>query len=287
MQQLATCHWNRDEKSSASCRIQWVKKQCHDYFLGEGENKYFNRENDILTKIIESSTNKITQEIKTDDSDSDRTAEKSKIKLLDVGSCYNPFGDDESLEVTAIDLAPYSNLVYQCDFLNVSLGFELIITHENNKILQLKNSSFDVIVFSLFLEYLPSPEQRFQCCQKAYQLLRPGGILIIITPDSKHVNANANIIKSWRFVLSKMGFMRICYEKLQHIHCITYRKCFNVKVASRWADMQNFQKDTHLFESISKLFIPQDFNASVAIENKPLTHDKNEPIEFDELPPSN
>lgn len=261
MQELATSHWkNNDTKTSTNCRIKWIKNQCHNYFFNDGKIKFFSREKQIQEKMNDLPKNK-------DNELPFYLPQIGKINLLDVGSCYNPFDDDDNFEVTPIDLVPYSNKVYQCDFLNVDLGQEKITGDNDEKIIQLKVSSFDVVVFSLLLEYFPSPDQRFNCCQKAYDVLKSGGILIIITPDSKHVNANANIMKSWRFVLSKMGFMRICYEKLEHIHCITYRKCFDKKVASRWADMQIIQKDNHLFKSTNKIFIPQDFNSNLLTKN--------------------
>jgi len=45
-----------------------------------------------------------------------------KIRLLDVGSCYNPFSICPSaghLEVIALDLCPSHSSVYQCDFLKL------------------------------------------------------------------------------------------------------------------------------------------------------------------------
>ena len=49
----------------------------------------------------------------------------SLIKILDVGSCYNPFQysiNHELFEITALDLHPTDPTVYQCDFLNLHVS---------------------------------------------------------------------------------------------------------------------------------------------------------------------
>lgn len=48
-----------------------------------------------------------------------------KIRLLDVGSCYNPFescSNASAFTVTALDLCPAKDSVFLCDFLKVSVG---------------------------------------------------------------------------------------------------------------------------------------------------------------------
>lgn len=212
--------------------------------------------------------------------------ETSKVKLLDVGSCYNPFGHVKYFDVTAIDLAPSCEEVLKCDFLSLQVGSENIFSENNKQVSQLTTDSFDTIVFCLLLEYLPSPEQRYACCEKAYNLLKNGGLLLIITPDSKHVGANAKFMKSWRHVLSHLGFMRIKYEKLPHAHCLAFRKCFYKEVATRWASLQKFSKDDQLFRSETKMFIPQDFTAGIKEETVDSgTDDKNTAVNlYNELP---
>jgi 25S rRNA (adenine(2142)-N(1))-methyltransferase, Bmt2 len=47
------------------------------------------------------------------------------IRLVDVGSCYNPIGKSENAGafcVTALDLCPVDPSVYQCDFLELGIG---------------------------------------------------------------------------------------------------------------------------------------------------------------------
>ncbi|XP_046750572.1 S-adenosylmethionine sensor upstream of mTORC1 [Diprion similis] len=212
--------------------------------------------------------------------------EGSKVKLLDVGSCYNPFADVNFFDVTAIDLAPSCEGVLQCDFLRMQIGQENIYSADKQRVEQLTVESFDTIVFCLLLEYLPSPEQRYACCQKAYNLLKSGGLLLIITPDSKHVGANARFMKSWRYVLSSLGFMRTKYEKLPHAHCLAFRKCFYKRVATRWASLQKFSQDDELFHSDTKIFIPQDFTTWIREETvECVSGDKKADVNFyNELP---
>lgn len=167
-------------------------------------------------------------------------------------------------DVTAVDLAPSCPTVLKCDFLNVKM--EETMTLENTNLKALPSNYFDAVVFSLFLEYLPCPKQRHECCLKAYKALRQGGILLIITPDSKHVHANAKFMKSWRLALSKLGMMRVSYEKLPHLHCLVYRKCIHPEVARRWAALQTITSD-ELFTQEGKIFIPQDFQDFVAGNN--------------------
>ena len=67
-------------------------------------------------------------------------------------------------------------------FVAVSTGLTLL----NGAVTVLPGASFDACIFSLLLCYMPTPAQRYRCCQKARQLLRPGGLLLVITPDSNH-----------------------------------------------------------------------------------------------------
>ena len=58
-------------------------------------------------------------------SESDKSKTTEKIRLLDVGSCYNPFescSNAAAFTVTALDLCPARDSVYLCDFLKVSVG---------------------------------------------------------------------------------------------------------------------------------------------------------------------
>ncbi|XP_033330033.2 S-adenosylmethionine sensor upstream of TORC1 [Megalopta genalis] len=289
MQKLATTYWEENNSTSIKatlCRVQWVKSQCEKYFLNGGLQKYNEREEDIKKKMnidfvqTDDCVNNVLQS-------SNFVDTTQKITLLDVGSCYNPFVTLTIFDVTAIDLNSIPGQVLRCDFLNVKVGKEKRFSADKQELLQLPKDSYNVVVFSLFLEYLPCPKQRYICCEKAYDILQSGGILFIISPDSKHVGANAKLIKSWRYVLSKLGFMRIKYEKLKHIHCLIFRKCISKQVAVRWADMQTTAKNDPLYQDDVAFFIPQDFrNTSCEDihEEKEIYSSVEKTCMFNELP---
>ncbi|EZA60229.1 hypothetical protein DMN91_011214 [Ooceraea biroi] len=292
MQKLATECWadnNLNSRNGTYCRMEWIKTQCKDYFLNGGKEKYDEREQDISTKIILEKTSdedRKTQQEPTHVNDRLQKFHERKISILDVGSCYNPLSVDDAFDVTAIDLTPAAG-VLRCDFLNVAIGRETVLSPDSREIHQLSASSFDAVVFSLLLGYMPCPRQRYTCCRNAYDVLKSGGALIIVSPDSKHVGANAKLMKSWRYTLSKLGFMRIRYEKLRHIHCLAFRKCRCKAVATRWADLQCFSEDEEKYMSETEMFIPQDFQ-DICPQGRQEDLDKYDETElvdvFSELP---
>ncbi|XP_014206107.1 probable methyltransferase BMT2 homolog [Copidosoma floridanum] len=256
MYQLATKHWGQKSQSSEkiSCRVEWIKSKCKDYFFNGGVDKYDEKEQHLLEKDTPESC-------RVERVENFEAWVISKITVLDVGSCYNPFATENSFIVTAVDIAPYSSDVLKCDFLNLNVGSERKVTECNNALIELPKNSCDVVIFSLLLEYIPCPDQRFSCCKKAYELLRDRGILFIATPDSKHQGSNAKIINtSWKVVLAKLGFMRICYEKLPHLHCMMFRKCCFKEAAMKKINWKKIPENDELY-SLMKIFIPQDFQS--------------------------
>lgn len=298
MRELATKCWMEDNlnpRNSMYCRIEWIKFQCKEYFFNGGKEKYEKRERDISIKMTWGEMSSENIPISNDNYNyiESRLQDpcKRKISLLDVGSCYNPLGDEDVFDVTAIDLTPATNTVLRCDFLNVTIGEEEILSQDKRELCQLAVNSFNVVVFSLLLEYLPCPKQRYICCKNAYYVLKSGGVLIIVSPDSKHIGANAKLMKSWRYTLSKLGFMRIKYEKLRHIHCLMLMKCACKNVATRWAELQSFSKNSNKYISDNKIFIPQDFqsvSSDEKQENTKCEHDESDLMNtFSELPFNN
>lgn len=255
MQKLATTHWTENcanEASPATSRIQWTVDLCQEYFIDKTYVKYKEKEHIIANKIgislaIEESF-------------------LQPIKLIDVGSCYNPFTYYAFFDVFAIDLCPANNTVLKCDFLQVSVGSNTILSNNNCDVEQLQNSYFDVATFCFLLEYLPSSDLRITACEKAYSVLKPGGLLIINTPDSKHVGANSKIMKCWQYTLAVLGFTRIKYEKLKHMHCMAFRKALHKDIAVRWASIHKQPYMDYLMQ------IPQDYSVdkdhSIPTQNK-------------------
>lgn len=255
MKELSSVFWENNflNNSKAISRIHWINETIINYF---SENlEYFRKKEEDVIKKNNICINNIKRELFTE-----------KWKLLDVGSCYNPFTAFEHFEVTAIDIAPATNEVFTCDFLNVQIDNKES-KHSADCIISFKRNSFDIVVFSLLLEYLPSPKQRFECCKQAYEVLKKEGLLIIITPDSKHVGANAKLMKSWRFILANIGFSRVKYEKLPHIHCMAFRKSFDKQITLNWVKIYEKQ------QTFKEMFIPQDFKASEKNYNIQLNND--------------
>ncbi|XP_005109809.2 S-adenosylmethionine sensor upstream of mTORC1 [Aplysia californica] len=181
---------------------------------------------------------------------------QGKIRLLDVGSCYNPFREFPEFEPIGIDLCPATDTVFQCDFLSLTISRPLTppaltshLSAMSSPVTQLPSGAFHVVVFSLLLEYMPSRLQRWRCCLKAHALLAVNGLLIVVTPDSHSLHRNAPMMKSWKQAIEAVGFRRWRYEKQSHIHCMAFRK-ITEKVAVE-------EKETDKY--VEMMYIPQDF----------------------------
>nr|KAG5687419.1 hypothetical protein BaRGS_019818 [Batillaria attramentaria] len=89
---------------------------------------------------------------------------EGKVRLLDVGSCYNPFCQFDEFLPIAIDISPAN----ECDFLSLEITEPLHLAPDagdtflrklSSPIERLPHGLFHVVVFSLLLEYLPAPQQ--------------------------------------------------------------------------------------------------------------------------------
>lgn len=223
---------------------KWVKESNHFmldflvnfYCQGGAARFYFkyNRENNIEIKektrlpslIRKPPTNLKLEESSTTSSTSSSSPLLRPIKILDVGSCYNPiakFEESEGIEVTALDLSPACSSVIPCDFLGLkvenedsfSLNENIVEIDENinennkdniiyedsnlinnnnenflelmkinnkskipmkfnmktKKLTKILSSSYDVIIMSLVLCYLPSSIEREIMIKNAKNLL--------------------------------------------------------------------------------------------------------------------
>lgn len=241
MKTLAEKYWakNNQAERKTYCRIEWVRTVLVDYFQNGVREKQILKENTRL-KI-----------------DGTPDIHTGKLKLLDVGSCYNPFKTFEFCETYAIDLCPASPDVKQCNFLDIEVSSDpLWYTDHVSKI---PADFFDVVVFCLFLEYLPAPEQRLNACKTAWEVLKPNGLLLIITPDSNHATANSSLMKSWKLALTQIGFIRFRIEKLKYLYCMAFRKTEYV--------------EKYKVELVPEILIPQDFvdyGKKARFENLPV-----------------
>lgn len=262
MLKLSECYWSKNLKQHTTneCRIAWTMNYIEHYFYGNNDDDDDRilkiqrlREKRIATKLGIPLENHHQSEL--------QHLEIDKIALLDVGSCFNPFSKNEKYDVTAIDIAPADPSVHKCDFLNVNLSDRRNNEFEGfSELTELPHSHFEVVVFSLFLEYLPTSNQRRDCCLKAYNLLKSEGILIIVTPDSSHKQLNAKLMKNWRYTLGIYGFSRIKIDNLKHITCMVFRKSIDKAIPRNWS---NIHKESYM---TAELKIPQDYNFDVDYE---------------------
>lgn len=222
MQSLATGPWAQQ----GGGRISWCVSVCKEYYEGGALSKMIHK--DLRRRGHNMHTLVPTELLPSSDADVARMVElfqQRKWKLLDVGSCYNPFSKCDEFEVTAIDIAPADPTVLCCDFLSVNISDSKVVEKANGGGLRhIKPGSFDVAIFSLLLSYLPSTQQRLKCCINAHKALCLHGLLLIITPDSSHQNRHAGMMKSWKLCIESLGFHRWKYIKDTHLHCIAFRK---------------------------------------------------------------
>lgn len=240
MRELHQNHWTKNAASDD--RINWVITSCENYFKHELEKR---RQKEL----------RIIEHLKKEGCEIELTAHDSvsldsKLEVLDVGSSGNFFKKFDGFNILPIDISPSVDSVLICDFLSVPLEDQLRLT--TSSVDALSRNFFHVVIFCLLLEYLPSSVQRIQCCEKAYQVLRTEGILIIITPDSNHELKNSKQIKNWRWTLAKIGFQRVKVEKLNNLTCMSFRKSLSPSVPRYWADSH---KESYME---FKLEIPQD-----------------------------
>ncbi|XP_077983939.1 S-adenosylmethionine sensor upstream of mTORC1-like [Glandiceps talaboti] len=273
MQHLAVQHWAKQPED----RIEWCRQICSEFFMQGGLKKALDKDERTRLFLLKGAQ----QENCKKSSHSNGSVQLNgavgeeehmytyvyntislpftgKIRLLDVGSCYNPFLKFDEFLAIGIDISPAVDTVYKCDFLNLQMNPPLQLAPDTvntflrnlqNPVDCLPRECFHVVVFSLLLSYFPSPYQRWICCQKAQQLLQMNGLLLIITPDSSHQNKHANMMKSWRSAIECLGFKRWKYIKYMHMHFLAFRKVSNEPCSLMTSDCNP-----------DMLYIPQDFN---------------------------
>jgi len=261
MKTLATKHWKKlESENEDTSRILWTKTKILDYYFNGGLNNQIIRDTNRLKRHTEKYPEEIYLTKNVEEEKETRFEEKDngRIKLLDVGSCYNPFSQFREFEVTGLDIAPsYEHGVYKADFLTLNISDTSEFCERS--VLSLSRNSFDAVVFSFLLEYLPSPAPRYESCVKARHLLKENGILVILTPDSCHQQRNNSIIRGWKQALLQIGYQQVYYEKKQHFHGLVFRKLddFQHSLAVVEAGL-----DAHEEVDIisAKFIIPQDSN---------------------------
>ncbi|XP_048864572.1 S-adenosylmethionine sensor upstream of mTORC1 isoform X2 [Brienomyrus brachyistius] len=253
MKNLADNHWARSCEGEG--RIEWCRSVCQEYFQDGGMKKALDKDARSARHALGLTASSLARQ----DSAPCRLDQQSgKIRLLDVGSCFNPFLKFDEFLTVGIDIVPAVESVHKCDFLNMQLqpplqlapdAVDAFLQQLRSPIDALPAQLFHVVVFSLLLSYFPSPYQRWICCKKAHELLALHGLLLVITPDSSQPNRHALMMRSWRVAVESLGFKRCKYVKFSHMHLMAFRKVS----AETTSDLvsQNYPE---------MLYIPQDFN---------------------------
>jgi 25S rRNA (adenine(2142)-N(1))-methyltransferase, Bmt2 len=212
---------------------QWLLTYSQEYFLQDGcKNAYIKRRRADYRQQYSSS---LPSDVVASYQDQLSSFPRRKIRLLDVGSCYNPLVSlegSENFEITALDICPAVPSVFQSNFLELEISdssSEMVVTNEANssgsaKLLSLPAEYFDVVAMSLVLSYLPTPDMRRTMIQKAWKLLdfqeqRPhhSGILLIVEKDSIFTkpsdDKSQSLLSVWREAFSSNGFESVKYDK--------------------------------------------------------------------------
>lgn len=158
------------------------------------------------------------------------------FRLLDVGSCWDFYREYErksthfgSCKVVAFDLAPEDGAenVLEGDFLNVQFfdriedenGAETLLktssSSSSKRLEGLKLSSFNIVVLSLVLTYVPTPENRFQMIINARKCLKGDGdgLLMIIEPHGFDKSKENLVAKTWQKTIENVGFKALVNSK--------------------------------------------------------------------------
>jgi 25S rRNA (adenine2142-N1)-methyltransferase len=127
----------------------------------------------------------------------------------------------KEFDVVAVDLSPSpaARDVFRCDFVSVAVSEKVgendrIVVDESGRIKSICSDSFDSVVFCLLLEYLPTPRLRFKVSRKAWEVLKVGGLFVIVTPDSSHQGKNLDQVfyKNIPHSLCQKGFQQ-CWAR--------------------------------------------------------------------------
>jgi hypothetical protein len=229
-------------------------------------------------------------------------ANARKIRLLDVGSCYNPIEKSDQtgvFDVTALDLFPADPTVFQCDFLNLTVGpagsdpirttagvTETMSDHDGavgassaGTLTQQPAGSFDAVTMSLVLSYLPTPEQRAAMIRKARQLLvspdphgppnrrhQTGLLLIAEKPsifNSKKEHTADNVGKNKSFLLTswKQAIANEGFELVKYRMMWANGRCSHLfAFATTDAPVVTERGSEPLSSEAPRMWIKQDFD---------------------------
>ena len=176
---------------------------------------------------------------------------------FDVGSCGSLFDGIDGIDVTPIDLRPHEGdaRVLQCDFLELEVGvdgsaarIDASADFPAGTLRSLPARSYDVVVMSLVLSYVPLPSQRAEMVAKARELLSPPldtaapplgqpcrarrGLLLLVDTFAVDRKARSwreqHYLQQWVSVVEELGFTFLRHQLLERSHALAF--------ASRRAD---------------------------------------------------
>ena len=128
MSTLATQHWRQGTDNAS--RVTWCVSVCNQYFKHQGDlhnlllKDLRRREHNVSTLVSPLHLPLTAEQVK----EIIEEWKGKKLKMLDVGSCYNPFLDYKEFDVTAIDIAPaykvFSHIQYRAAAATVCVSIE-------------------------------------------------------------------------------------------------------------------------------------------------------------------
>jgi hypothetical protein len=230
---------------------QWMLSMCADYFRGGYALRTYRRRAARRGGDAIAATAAVARPDGECDRDSD-LLEGRDVRLLDVGSCYNPFKEAAGFKVTALDLCPTDASVLQCDFLALQVGGDAPVLTERSGVTQLVSlapASFEAVTMSLVLNYLPSPELRADMVAKARQLLVPAnegrphssGLLLIAEKESAFAAdkdaSGRTLVSAFEGAVEAAGFERVTHRELRvdgrTTHVFTFRRIDSARPLER------------------------------------------------------
>jgi len=179
-------------------------------------------------------------------SDDENDGNKQTFWLLDVGSCWDFYREYErkrtyfsKCKVAAFDLAPENGAddVLEGDFLDVQFfdhiedgnGAETLLkksSSSSKRLVGLKLCSFNIVVLSLVLTYVPTPESRFQMIINARKCLKGDGdgLLMIIEPHGFDKSKENLVAKTWQKTIESVGFEALVNSKTRDgLHLLIFK----------------------------------------------------------------
>jgi len=192
-------------------------------------------------------------------SDDENDGNKQTFWLLDVGSCWDFYREYErkrtyfsKCKVAAFDLAPENGAddVLEGDFLDVQFfdhledgnGAETRLkksSSSSKRLVGLKLCSFNIVVLSLVLTYVPTPESRFQMIINARKCLKGDGdgLLMIIEPHGFDKSKENLVAKTWQKTIESVGFEALVNSKTRDgLHLLIFKTSSSPPLSSERKD---------------------------------------------------